>query len=251
MKVKVVCSLIGAFFTIFMCNGATIAQSVDGPVIKDGDTWVYSVVEEKASAAGITSRTREWENTVARAGAKTLSITTKPLDTTDLPREVVRNADWSIVANVNGQLTLTSHPYDFPLKPGKEWQVDFATNSPDARTKVEKITKHYTVIGWTDIKVPAGTFHALKVEVEGEWFKEFNEIGPSATSTVAKQQGNSVAMAQTQQASTPKPVSGKLYQAYWYVPEIRSHVKLILEDYQSGGALNNRHTEVLESVHVN
>lgn len=251
MKAKVILSLVGGMSAWLACSGVAVAQSANAPEIKDGDDWVYTVTEEKSSAAGIASSTRKWENTVARAGTKTLSLMAKQVDSTELPREVIRNADWSNVANVNGARTVTSRPYDFPMKPAKEWQVDYTFENPDARTKTEKISKHFTVIGWTDVKVPAGTFHALKVEMEGEWFKEFNQVGPTASSSVSKQDGNSVAVAQTSQATTPKPVSGKLYQAYWYVPEIKSHVKLILEDYQAGGALNNRHTEVLESAKVN
>ncbi|MFX8907116.1 hypothetical protein ABTM87_19990, partial [Acinetobacter baumannii] len=59
------------------------------------------------------------------------------------------------------------------------------------------------------------------------------------------------AVAQTISATTPKPVSGKLYQAYWFVPEIKSHVKSVIEDYQAGGALNSRTTEVLEASQLN
>ncbi|MGC3944580.1 MAG: hypothetical protein QM762_08685 [Chryseolinea sp.] len=237
--------------TMVACCGTAMAQSVNKPEIKDGDTWAYNVTEEKNTAAGITSMTRKWENTVARAGSKTFSLTAKQLDSTNLPKEFSRSSDWSNVANVNGKPTMLNHPYDFPMTPGKEWQVEYTTDNPDPRTKIEKVVRHYAVVGWTDIKVPAGTFHALKVEMEGEWFKEFNEVGPHASSMVTKQQGNAIAVAQTSQASTPKPVSGKLYQAYWYVPEIKSHVKLIVEDYQAGGALNSRITEELASVHVN
>jgi len=129
--------------------------------------------------------------------------------------------------------------------------VEYLTEAPDARTKFEKISKNYNIVGWVDVKVPAGTFRALKVEMEGEWTKEFNVIGPSASATVENGQTGSVAIAKNLKANTPKPVSGRLYQAFWYLPEIKNHVKFINEDYQSGSALNKRITTELESSHVN
>lgn len=241
------------FVSILMAaNVSTLAQTVDAPRVVDGDTWAYSVTEEKAAqGGGITATTRKWENTITRAGTKTFSVSAKQIESTSLPKELMRNFDWSAVKNINGTPVITSRPYDFPLKPGKEWQLDFSNEAPEAGTKVEKITKHYTVTGWTDIKVPAGVFHALKVEMEGEWSKEFNAIGPSTSSAAAQDQGNSVAIARIAQARTPKPVTGKLYQALWYVPETKTYVKSITEDYSANGTLHARVTEVLESMHVN
>ena len=239
-----------AFGISISISGTSYSQTSNAPVFSDGDKWVYNVTEEKNVSGAISSSNRKWENSISRTGSKTIAISAKPVDSNMPPKELSRDADWSVVQNINGKNTITSHPYDFPLKPGKTWKVEYVTEGPDARTKFEKITKNYNVIGWVDVKVPAGTFHALKVEMEGVWTKEFNEVGPSASATVANGQAGSVAVAQNLKASTPKPVSGRLYQAFWYLPEIKTHAKLIVEDYQSGGALNKRITEELESSQV-
>ena len=136
---------------------------------------VYNVTEEKNVSGAISSSNRKWEISISRAGSKTVAIAAKPIDSNMPPKEILRNADLSVVQNINGKNTIIGHPYDFPIKPGKTWKVEYVTEGPDARTKSEKITKNYSVLGWVDVKVPAGTFHALKVEMEGEWTKEFNE----------------------------------------------------------------------------
>ena len=233
-----------------VASGAVLAQSANSPTLKDGDKWIYNATEEKNSAGAMGSSTRKWEISISRAGSRTISVATKPVDSNMPPKELSRDADWSVVQNIGGKNTMTSHPFDFPMQPGKTWKVEYVIERPDAQTKTEKISKQYTVIGWEEIKVAAGTFHALKVEMEGEWSKEFNTRGPSATSGVSTGEAGSVAVAQSLNAATPKPVSGRLYQAFWYVPEVKSHVKLIVEDYQAGGSLNKRMTENLESFSV-
>lgn len=237
--------LVFCFLTLL--SGAGFGQVSNAPVFSDGDKWIYNVTEEKNISGAISASSRKWEKSISRAGSKTVAIAVKPVDSNMPPKELSLDADWSVVRNINGKNTITSRPYDFPIKPGKTWKLEFVAEGSDARTKVEKVTKNYNVIGWVDVKVPAGTFRALKVEVEGEWTKEFNEVGPSASATVTNGQAGSVAVAQNLKASTPKPVSGRLYQAFWYVPEIKNHAKLIIEDYQSGGVLNKRITEELES----
>ena len=242
------------YFVLLVSSSVSArVESVNAPNVAEGDDWVYSLTEEKAVApgGGMVSTTRRIETTITRAGTKSFSVSVKQIDSTGLPKEILLNSDWSASKNVNGQMVVMNRPYDFPLTPGKEWKLDISANAPTPAIKVEKIIKHYAVIGWTDIKVPAGTFHALKVEMEGEWSKEFTEIGPSASAEVAKGNGNSVSLAKTTGPRTPKPVGGKLYAAFWYVPEIKSHVKSIIEDYYPGGGLHSRITEELESEHVN
>jgi len=236
---------------LLLASAASFAQTTSAPLLSEGDNWIYNVTEEKNFSGTLSTTTRKWANSITRAGTKTVALSVKPLDNNLPPRELSRDADWSIVQNINGKNTITSHPYDFPLKPGKTWKVEYVTDNPDARTKQQKVTRNYTVVGWVDVKVPAGTYHALKVEMEGEWSREFNEVGPTTSATVTNGQTGSVAVAANLKTNTPKPVSGRLYDAFWYVPEMKSHVKVISEDYQAGGALNKRITEELEASQIN
>ena len=217
------------------------------PTFKEGDKWIYSVTEAKNTNGLMSSTSRKWENVITRAGSHTISVSVKTTDSNLPPKELSRNVDWSATSSMNGESTVTSKPYDFPLKENKTWKIEYFNSNVDAKVKSEKITKQYTVIGWEDITVPAGTFHAIKVEMEGDWHIDYAPVGATAVSAVTSNQSGSTGVVKTQNAGTPKPVTGKLYAPFWYVPEIKTHVKVIDEDYQAGGALNKRVVEELES----
>jgi len=225
----------------------SVHADTTAPVFKEGDKWIFSVTEAKNTNGVMSSTNHKWENSVTRAGSHSFTLSAKTTDSNLPPKELSRNSDWGVTSSVNGESIVISKPYDFPLKDGKSWKIEYTMNNPDAKVRSEKISKQYTVIGWEDITVPAGKFHALKVEMEGDWHKEFAPVGPSAVSSASSNANGSVGVVKTQNAGTPNPASGKLYQAFWYVPEIKNHVKAIFEDYQAGGALNRRTTEELES----
>jgi hypothetical protein len=44
-----------------------------------------------------------------------------------------------------------------------------------------------------------------------------------------------------------RQTSGRLYKAFWYVPEVKRWVKSVEEYYSSGGVRNERYTQELES----
>jgi hypothetical protein len=64
--------------------------------------------------------------------------------------------------------TVSSKPgmwFVFPMYPGKTWVNDFDWYMKGAAPSKGKGEDRGHVIGWEDIRVPAGAFHALKVEV--------------------------------------------------------------------------------------
>ena len=64
--------------------------------------------------------------------------------------------------------TVSSKPgmwFEFPLYPGKTWVNSFDWELKGAAPTTDG-EDHGHAIGWEDIQVPAGTFHALKVEVK-------------------------------------------------------------------------------------
>jgi hypothetical protein len=52
------------------------------------------------------------------------------------------------------------------------------------------------------------------------------------------------------QKVTPQTATGRLYKAFWYVPEIKRYVKSVEEYYNAGGVRNERYTEELDSFKV-
>ncbi len=69
--------------------------------------------------------------------------------------------------------TVSSKPgmwFEFPLYPGKTWVNSFDWELKGAAPTTGSGEDHGHAIGWEDIQVPAGTFHALKVEVKSRFF---------------------------------------------------------------------------------
>ena len=60
--------------------------------------------------------------------------------------------------------------FEFPLYPGKTWVSDYDWEMKGAAPAKGKGEDRGRAIGWEDIQVPAGTFHALKVEVKTRFF---------------------------------------------------------------------------------
>lgn len=69
--------------------------------------------------------------------------------------------------------TVSSKPglwFAFPLYPGKTWDNRYDWEMMGAAPVRGKAEDHGKVLGWEDVKVPAGTFHALKVEVNSRYY---------------------------------------------------------------------------------
>jgi hypothetical protein len=60
--------------------------------------------------------------------------------------------------------------FSFPLYPGKTWDNHYDWETTGAAPVKGKGDDHGKVIGWEDVQVPAGTFHALKVEVDSRFY---------------------------------------------------------------------------------
>jgi len=236
---------------IFACalcvSVAAFAQEALIPSLHEGDKWVFNVKIDQPPGG---SSSRKWESSVVRASSSSLVIARKPTDSNLPPQEAMVASDWSSSASVNGKMTTTVKNFDFPLKPGKKWDVSYITERPNDKIKLVKRSFSYRAVGWEEIKVAAGTFKALKIEAEGDWYHEFLPTNALVASRVeAGSSGNSVIM-QSRNATTLEPATGKYYKAIWYVPEVKREVKIIEETFNSGGGVSNRTTLELDSYQV-
>lgn len=222
---------------------AAAADKLDAPQVRAGDTWAYRITEEKGSNG--------WSQvhvdlSVTRATGSSIYFTVKQNGSTQPPREVFRGSDWSTTRDVNGKETVVERPLIFPLAAGKEWKVDFTENNPPGKNfSTESVTDDYRVVGYESVEVPAGKFQALKIEAEGHWTAQV-AAGQTITQA-AHSDGGGASAASRVQNTTPHEVSGRLYKAFWYAPEVKRWVKSIEEDYSSGGVRNGRRTSELES----
>ena len=235
--------LVGALVTGTVVH----AQEVPLPQLLEGDKWVYNVKIEQPPQG---STSRKWESSVVRASSSSVVIARKPADSNLPAQESAMAPDWSRSASVNGKSTTTVKNFDFPLQVGKKWEVAFTEEKPNDKLKLVKRTFLYKVIGWEEVKVTAGTFKALKIEADGEWYNEFLPTNIVAGSRIEAGASGSSVTVQSRNPTTPGPATGKYYKAIWYAPEVKREVKSVEETFSSGGSLSNRTTAELDSYQV-
>lgn len=234
---NIVLGIIGLTFSL-----ASLAQSLDSPSVKAGDSWTYRNTEEMGTTGW--SQRRD-EITVSRVTSSSIYYTAKQSGSTQAAKEVFAGSDWSRVRDVNGKETVVNKPLSFPLSPGKNWEIQFTEQHPNKGHKFERWNDKYTVVGLETIEVPAGKFKALKIEAEGHWFAEL-EPGQTVVQGAQSGQSNTTMVTQVQK-TTADPITGRTYKAFWYAPEVKRWVKSVEEFYGSGGARNARYTGELES----
>ena len=131
-------------------------SNVGAMVPKAGDHWVYKLTDRDYSVVRERKYTFRVESVTGtsiqvRTGSKTWFRYTH---------------DWNLIASTPGDgLERKFDPpipiFSFPLEPGKTWQGKYRTARGDGR--VFDNDRSVTVEGWEEVRVPAGTFKALKV----------------------------------------------------------------------------------------
>jgi hypothetical protein len=176
-------------------------------------------------------------------------IQNKEVDSPNPPREILIGSDWSSFRSLSGKETIVHRPFTFPMSVGKTWDLEFTDDHPSNKShKSETRRLRYRVVGWEEVEVPAGKFKAFKIEADGSWS---GEIAPRTSESTASQAGaqGTTTIAQTVN-TTAETVTGRLYQAYWYAPEVKREVKSVEENYDTNGVRNARFTNELESYKV-
>jgi hypothetical protein len=120
--------------------------------------------------------------------------------------EATYSAPWTMVKSAVGQRLIVIEPglvtIPFPLEVGRtlkqELTVSFAPGGKSRRD-----TAVTTVVGWEEVIVPAGRFRAIKVHRD--------EVNGTGTAAAVHRKGT-----------------------YWYVPEVRSYVKVESVDPRAG-----------------
>ncbi len=226
-----------------LCANAAVAQNISQPVLQPQDTWTYRRTTETRPD---TWRQAHFVGTVLRNSGSTVLLQNKEVDSPNPPREILINADWSAFRSLSGKETVVHRPFAFPISVGKTWDLEFTDDHPNNKGhKSETRRLKYRVVGWEDVEVPAGKFKALKIEADGAWT---GEVAPRTAATIATQtsaQGTTAA-AQTVNV-TAETVTGRLYQAYWYAPEVKREVKSVEENYDTNGVRSARFTNELEA----
>jgi len=218
------------------------AQTLDRPVVKVGDTWIYRTTTERGPSGW--NQTDE-EIKVTRVTPTAIFVATKAAGSTQPAKEMLLGPDWSRLRDVNGKETVVNRPFAFPLADGKSWDVLYTEQNPNKDHRSEKFDSHFRVVGYETVEVPAGKFRALKIESEGHWEAQVAP-GQSVVQGARAGQGSATLVTQVQNTDE-RQASGRLYKAFWYVPEVKRWVKSVEEYYSSGGVRNERYSQELES----
>jgi hypothetical protein len=192
------------------CGAATFARAetdvrVERPSVKVGEAWVYR-------------RTNLWNNeiiatttlTVTYANEKAIHGVTTQTDSA-AEGDTISTAEWNMVATGSVVQTPHSGNLHFPLYVGKSYDASYTWENTKTgrRIKHERVAR---VVGWEEVSVPAGRFHALKIDVEGP-SQRLDAFGTGRTQTIL-----------------------------WYAPEVKRWVKGFFED----GAGNRESSELIQ-----
>jgi hypothetical protein len=229
-----------------LCANIVHAQTVGPPALQPQDTWTFRRTSETRPDIW---RQIHFEGTVLRSSAATTLVQNKEVDSPNPPREVLIGSDWSSFRSLSGKETVVHRPFTFPMSVGKSWDLEFTDDHPNNKNHKSETRKlKYRVVGWEEVEVPAGKFKALKIEADGSWS---GEVAPKTTASTARQAGAQGTTAITQTVNvTEETVTGRLYQAYWYSPDVKREVKSVEENYDTNGVRSARFTNELESYKV-
>jgi hypothetical protein len=204
---SIICAIF--LYSLSLVCAAQTALRADRPEVKEGDVWVFQVTD------------------VVIGDKKTPNTQTVKQVTPD--RIVVENSsgstgtftrDWNQIDSKQGEtVTFKADPawmqYDFPLEVGKKWSPRFTT--------VSRSGEQTTRWQWTavveraeSVTVPAGTFDALRIRLDGFY------NGARGTSTW----------------------TGRRTQTIWYAPAARRTVKSEYEESTQGGSQSGRYRNV-------
>lgn len=215
------------------------SQSIAVPAFAAGDSWVYDRRFERGTNGFLDRRVAL---RIERVDADHMLVGIKEDGAPGNFQDHMTGLDWSISRIIAGKQTIVARPFPFPLAVGKSWTVDYTDPQPHGRQQSIRSHVTYHVVGWEDVTVSAGTFHALKIETSGE--TESRLSGGASQTIVASPAGAAVS---STAGSGPTTVDQTSHNLLYYAPEAGYFVKTVREDYDANNVLIERETEELVS----
>ena len=161
-------------------HAAAVDEPAGRPQVRVGDTWVYR------QTSLITQKSAEFSYRVVEVTADRIRTASEGYGESYTP-------DWNLIESSAGMKIVPHEGYfDFPLEPGRSWPFRFERLLAKTRTTWEGAVR---VQGWETIEVPAGSFRALRIDIDGGF-------------------GNA-----------PPARRSRLQQSYWWSPEVRRWVR--------------------------
>jgi len=218
------------------------ASSVPAPALKAGDSWVFDQTLQKGQNGFGQARL---DLTIERLDGDTILVGIKRDGAPTAFEDHRLGPDWSQRRIVDGQETVTTRPFNFPMAVGQTWTTDYV----DATRRGNQLSAHihctYTVTGWEDVTVPAGTFRALKVVAKG--VNKGAILVPTTAMTGAAVAGGATAGVTRTQRGGVGELTRRTYAELYYIPQIKIYGKSVEEQYTTDDVLSSRDTKVLVS----
>jgi hypothetical protein len=193
-------ALLAATFGLIAAQPASAAD-VAAPVLQAGDTWTYRHIDNYNKLdVGTVSNVVEvaWPNGVRLSTRSTNGLVNFESTYTGPGMLASGTLSERAAGTMNPPLQLTR----FPLREGERWEQNVVRD--DVMSREKRATElRVRVIGWENVKVPAGEFRALLIERAFE----LGDYDPFRGPTLR-------------------------YEKEWYSPEVKGTVKLeVFEEY--------------------
>jgi hypothetical protein len=145
------------------------STTMHAPRVSVGDRWVTEVVDHQDPTLNYRA-----ERTVTDVGPDRIFTAVRTLGK-DYVRVVEYTGEWALVATHLRSGATTSYsptlPYlSFPLQPGKSWEARVVETDAEGKQRVHEVRAR--VESWETVRVPAGTFTALKVVLTDDISKD-------------------------------------------------------------------------------
>lgn len=204
-----------ALLVLVAIQQAAVADDSDvvkAPYIEVGDCWSYRTT--RLYNHGWVSGYEMCVTLVDRQ--KDLILATATIRDPDREVDISFTLDWGCGTWISGYICLQPTRFlRFPLKVGDKYSLDLDYRNITGGNNIGHHQFDVEVVGWEDVSVPAGTFHALKIVASGAY-----------------------------QVSRG---SGGIRDTWWYVPKLSRHVKFL----QRTSPIDNGWSEELTGYRLN
>jgi hypothetical protein len=217
-------------------------RNVQAPALSVGDSWIFSDTVEKGTN-GFDQKVLDM--TIERLNGATMVIGIKRDGAPGGYEDHMVGADWSKRQVVDGEEQATSRPFNFPLHVGQSWTIDYTDPTRRGNQLSAHVHRTYKVVGWEDVTVPAGTFHAVKVEADGV-DEGLLEVPSTAAGGTAVGSTGAVSFSQAHRGGRGT-LTRRYYSELYYVPSTKNYVKSVEEQYNTDNVRVVRSTRVLVS----
>jgi hypothetical protein len=221
---------------------ADTAAPVPAPTLKVGDGWVYDQTLQKGQNGFAEERL---DLAIDRLDGDTVLVGVKGDGAPGAFVDHVMGADWSKRRLVDGQDTVTTRPLTFPMTVGQSWTVDFVDTIRRGAQVSNHVHTTYTVADWEDVTVPAGTFHAVKVVAKGV-DKAVLQVPSTAVAGTAVSAGQATGVTHSQRGGVGE-LTRRTYAEFYYVPQVKTWVKSVEEQYTPDDVMISRESQALVS----